>query len=86
MQKATAKKLENSLTQNEDHRRRCSLFSIERQFPKLAFGAFSPRKSMKVGQQLTELVALGTSFDPGRRGFDPRVGGEFQFRRIALTS
>jgi hypothetical protein len=49
------------------------LFSVTVHFPKLAFGAFSPRKSMKVGQQLTELVALGTSFDPGRRGFDPRL-------------
>src|SRR5438445_229824 len=26
---------ENSLTENEGHSRRCSLFSIERQFPKL---------------------------------------------------
>src|SRR2546426_12576130 len=31
----TAKILWNSLTQNEGHKRRCSLFSIERQFPKL---------------------------------------------------
>src|SRR2546427_10620372 len=40
----TAKILWNSLTQNEGHRRRCSLFSIERQFPKLARRASRRRR------------------------------------------
>jgi hypothetical protein len=34
LQRETPAFSENSSTQNEDHKRRCSLFSIERQFPK----------------------------------------------------
>src|SRR5256885_14325499 len=40
----TAKKSENSLTQNEDHMRRCSLFTVELRIPKLARGASRRRR------------------------------------------
>jgi len=59
MQKATAKKLENSLTQNEDHRRRCSLFSIERQFPKLDVAGSIPVSRFL---EINNLACLSTRF------------------------
>jgi len=48
-----------AMLRNEHHESDASLFSIDIQFPNLARGACSPRKSMKVGRLLAEWRRTG---------------------------